>query len=71
MHMEFSHWPCVAGPKPDLPDIMTNWHHDIHFQLSPLPAANISAEMLAAEVTPGPLSITLSGRDICAVDVTD
>ncbi|DBA92084.1 TPA: hypothetical protein ACH3X1_015814 [Trebouxia sp. C0004] len=39
-----------SGRVPELPDIMTNWHHNLHLDLVPLAASDISSDMLSAEV---------------------
>ena len=40
----------TAGRVPELPDIMTNWHHNLHLEIVPLMVSDISAEMLSAQV---------------------
>ena len=41
----------LAGKVPELPDIMTNWHHNLHLDLVALPASHINSDMLSAEVS--------------------
>ena len=43
---------CVhADPRPQVPDIQVNFHHDYHFELVMLHVSAISAEMHTAAVS--------------------
>ena len=40
----------MAGTAPELPDVMTNWHHNLHLALVLLDVAHMSADMLNLQV---------------------
>ena len=40
-----------AGTAPVLPDVMTNWHHEVHLKLVSLDAAHITKDMLNLQVS--------------------
>lgn len=43
------HYP--AGEPPQIPDVMTNWHHGLHLEVVLLDVAHISNDMLSLPVS--------------------
>ena len=41
----------AAGPVPNLPKIMINWHHDLNLALIPLPLSKMTLEMQNSTVS--------------------
>lgn len=41
---------CPAGPRPELPVIMANWHHDYYFEAVVTPVHELTDAMKAAPV---------------------
>ena len=41
----------AADVRPDIPDIIVNFHHDFHFEVTQLHISEISPEMHAAAVS--------------------
>lgn len=42
---------CSAGEPPQIPHIMTNWHHGLHLEVVLLDVAHISDDMLSLPVS--------------------
>lgn len=42
---------CSAGEPPDIPDVMTNWHHALHLEVVLLDVAHIRDDMLQLPVS--------------------
>lgn len=42
---------CVGDVEPQLPDVMVNWHHDIHLHLVRTPATALPDDITMYKVT--------------------